>query len=131
MYDIKTGKYSENTMPSEPPAVRLSDDYYAYNNDSNIEVLTPKTSEPIVIHNDKISSETVILGDYLFQCDNAQWYYYNLKDEAPARHDISYGEGLYAQVLSEYEDSYIISVYNAEEQTVTKEKVAKSDILGE
>ena len=39
--------------------------------------------------------------------------------------------GLYAQVLSEYEDSYIISVYNAEEQTVTKEKVAKSDILGE
>ena len=131
VYDIKTGKYSENTMPSEPPAVRLSDDYYAYNNDSNIEVLTPKTSEPIVIHNDKILSETVILGDYLFQCDNAQWYYYNLKDEAPARHDISYGEGLYAQVLSEYEDSYIISVYNAEEQTVTKEKVAKSDILGE
>ncbi|EKC71126.1 hypothetical protein OBE_03551, partial [human gut metagenome] len=54
MYDIKTGKYSENTMPSEPPAVRLSDDYYAYNNDSNIEVLTSKTSEPIVIHNDKI-----------------------------------------------------------------------------
>lgn len=131
VYDIKTGKYSENTMPSEPPAVRLSDDYYAYNNDSNIEVLTPKTSEPIVIHNDKILSETVILGDYLFQCDNAQWYYYNLKDEAPARHDISYGEGLYAQVLSEYEDSYIISVYNAEEQTVTKEKVSKSDILGE
>ena len=67
VYDIKTGKYSENTMPSEPPAVRLSDDYYAYNNDSNIEVLTPKTSEPIVIHNDRILSETVILGDYLFQ----------------------------------------------------------------
>lgn len=129
--DTKNKSVSANETPHNSGETVISDDYYAYNSGENIEILCSGGKDKKTILSDAIDMESVIVDHRLFISKNSgtEWYYYDLTEEAPAKHNITADLG-WAQVIAQYEDDYILNVFNPEEQSVSKVKVPKSEIFG-
>ncbi len=130
VYDMASGEIAENKLVHDAVSVRMTEKYYAYNTENSVEIITPDKEENIILRGEKISYDCMIVGDLLFQKDENNWYYYDLSADDPVKKNINYKTGVYAQVVAEYEDSFILNVLDPDTRTVVKEKAAKSDILG-
>lgn len=131
VFDVKNKSVSANETPHNDGETVISDDYYAYNLRENIEILCAGGKDKKIILSDAVNIESIIVDHHLFMSKNSEteWYYYDLTEEAPAKHNITANLG-WAQVIAQHEDDYILNVFDPEEQSISKVKVSKSETFG-